>query len=106
MRICVHRHHHRPAPYRGLRWGYFTAVGGIAWAFIVSPALGILVVVVIAVIAGLGAYGAVAARRETRRRAMPDDGRDTGFQAAHVPASRAYKAAHPEGPRDWEQKAS
>jgi hypothetical protein len=69
----------------------------------VSPLLGILVVVILAVVAGLSVYGAIAAWRETRKRAMPDDGRDTGFHAAHVPASAAYKKAHPQGPRDWEQ---
>lgn len=104
MRICVHRHHHRPAPYRGLRWLYFITVGGTAWAFIVSPALGILVVVILAVIAGLAVYGAVTARRETRRRAAKAAA-PASFQAAHVPASRAYRKAHPEGPRDWEQES-
>lgn len=93
------RRSRRPAPYRGLRWLYFIAVGGIAWAYIDALWLGILVSVLAAAVVALGVYGAVSGRRETRRRPAAQD-KPLGWKADHVPASAEYRKAHPEGPRD------
>jgi hypothetical protein len=107
MRICVHHRHHRPTPYKGRLFLYFTACALTGMAFAAAGPLGWAALVLFFILPA-AVFATVKFRRRKRapRRATPDDGRDAGFQAAHVPASPAYKAAHPEGPRDWEQKAS
>lgn len=76
-----HRRH--PVPFKGWLLLYFGSIGGIAWAFTVALALGIVASGGLALIVFLAVYGALAARRVSR--------------------SRAYRKAHPQGPRDWEQ---
>lgn len=99
-------HRRRPA---GAGWLYLliAAAGGITWAWIAALWLGILVTVLAAVIVALAVYGLLAAHAETdrRRRARRKPARQpepAGWKADHVPASAEYKAAHPDGPRDWE----
>lgn len=88
---------------RGAGWLYLliAACGGITWAYIAALWIGVLVSVILALVIALAVYGIVAARREMRQRAAAKDG-SPGWKAEHVPASAEYRAAHPEGPRDWE----
>lgn len=67
--------------------------------FGVSPVLGWLVLVLAAVI-----IVALLVRYLRPAKVKPAKS-DAGWKADHVPASAEYKAAHPEGPRDWEPTA-
>jgi 4-amino-4-deoxy-L-arabinose transferase-like glycosyltransferase len=96
---------HRRRHVKGAGWLYalIFLVGGITWAWIEAPTWVRILLVVIAfaviVLAALALLGTVIQRREARERAKAGD---AGWRAQHVPASAEYKAAHPEGPRDWE----
>jgi small-conductance mechanosensitive channel len=73
-------------------------IGAVSKAYEAALWAGILVTVTVAAVVLLAAYGlAVSVQGE----AAP--ARDDAWKAQHVPASAEYKAAHSEGPRDWEQ---
>jgi len=94
-------------PHRGWIRAYFIACALTGWAFAIAGPLGWLAIILFFILP----VTVIVLRRRSRRqrapgRSMPDDGRDTGWKAEHVPASAEYKKAHPEGPRDWEPAAS
>lgn len=93
---------HRRRHVKGAGWLYLAILlcGGITWAWIAAPWIGVLVSVLVLAAVVLALYGIVAARRETRERAKGRS-KDAGRKAEHVPASAEYREAHPEGPRDW-----
>jgi hypothetical protein len=93
--------HHRRV--KGAGWLYLLIAlcGGVAWAFIAAPWIGVLVSAAVLGAIVLALYGVVAAHRQTRER-MKARSKGAGWKAEHVPASAEYRAAHPEGPRDWE----
>lgn len=88
---------------KGAGWLYLAILlcGGITWAYIAALWIGVLVSVLVLAAIVLALYGIVAAHRETRKRAKGKSN-GAGWKAEHVPASAEYRAAHPDGPRDWE----
>lgn len=93
-----HHHHHHHRSYAGR---FILAVILLGATFGVSPVPGWLVLVLAAVV--VVALLVLYLRPARPAKAKPAAGsKDAGWRADHVPASAEYKAAHPEGPRDWE----
>lgn len=96
---CHHHHHH----HRTHGGSLLLALILLGAAFGLSPVLGVLLMVLVAV--SIVTYIVVQIRAAVRHgkpsKAAAGSG-DAGWRADHVPASAEYKAAHPEGPRDWE----
>jgi hypothetical protein len=95
------RRRHRAVP-RRRAWPQalcvLLVIGGISKAYEAALWAGILVTVIVVAVAVLAAYGLIASAQGETAPARGD-----AWKAQHVPASAEYKAAHPEGPRDWEQ---
>jgi hypothetical protein len=69
-------------------------IGGISKAYEANALLGVLVTVLLAGIAGIAVYALIVSAGGPPRK-----------PAASESASAEDKAAHPTGPRDWEQAA-
>jgi hypothetical protein len=105
---CAPRHRHPVvlvSPRRRI-WPQVLAVllliGAVSKAYEASVLLGVLVTVLLAGIAAAAVHGVIVSAGERPSRQVAG-GQSASWKADHVPASPEYKAAHPQGPRDWEQ---
>jgi hypothetical protein len=77
-------------------------IGAVSKAYEASVLLGVVVTVLLGGIAAAAVHGVIISAGERPSRQVAGD-QSASWKADHVPASPEYKAAHQQGPRDWEQ---